>query len=61
VEGRPIAAVFAPDQMPPWGREEVVLSIRDENLVRGFINTVTYLPQSRRGRKWRQAKPGALG
>jgi uncharacterized protein len=34
VEGRPIAAAFAPDQMPPWGREEVVLSIEGLEAIR---------------------------
>jgi hypothetical protein len=44
VQGRPIAAAFAPDQMPPWGREEVVLSIRDENLGCPFIPDSFFLP-----------------
>ncbi|MBN1102992.1 MAG: DUF134 domain-containing protein [Deltaproteobacteria bacterium] len=34
VQGRPIAAAFAPDRMPPWGREEVVLSVEGLEAIR---------------------------
>ena len=34
VQGRPIAAAFAPDPMPPWGREEVVLSVEGLEAIR---------------------------
>jgi uncharacterized protein len=34
VQGRPIVNAFVPDQTPPWGREEVTLSIEGLEAIR---------------------------
>jgi predicted DNA-binding protein (UPF0251 family) len=34
VQGRPIVSSFVPDQMPPWGREEVFLPIEGLEAIR---------------------------
>jgi predicted DNA-binding protein (UPF0251 family) len=34
VQGRPVVAAFLPDQMPPWGREEVILSVEGLEAIR---------------------------
>ncbi|MFZ7110929.1 MAG: DUF134 domain-containing protein [Desulfatiglandales bacterium] len=34
VQGRPIVNAFVPDRMPPWGREEIVLSIEGLEAIR---------------------------
>jgi len=34
VQGRPVVAAFVPDQMPPWGREEVVLPVEGLEAIR---------------------------
>ena len=34
VQGRPIVNAFVPDQPPPWGREEVVLTVEGLEAIR---------------------------
>jgi len=34
VQGRPIVDAFVPNKLPPWGREEVVLSIEGLEAIR---------------------------
>ena len=34
VQGRPIVNAFIPDSVPPWGREEVILSIEGLEAIR---------------------------
>ena len=34
VEGRPVVAAFSPNQIPPWGSEEVVLSVEGLEAIR---------------------------
>jgi predicted DNA-binding protein (UPF0251 family) len=34
VQGRPLVDAFIPNRMPPWGREEVVLSIEGLEAIR---------------------------
>jgi len=34
VQGRPVVAAFITDQMPPWGREEVVLPVEGLEAIR---------------------------
>ena len=34
VQGRPIVDAFLPNRMPPWGREEVILSIEGLEAIR---------------------------
>jgi predicted DNA-binding protein (UPF0251 family) len=34
VQGRPIVAAFIPNQIPPWGREEVILPVEGFEAIR---------------------------
>jgi predicted DNA-binding protein (UPF0251 family) len=34
VQGRPIVSAFVPDNLPPWGREEVILPIEGLEAIR---------------------------
>ena len=34
VQGRPVVNVFVPDRMPPWGSEEVVLTVEGLEAIR---------------------------